>query len=343
MRSPRPAFLAAALASLLAATAAEAADKGPPETADSLYNQGNEAYDHGDYALALQLYSSAFQLRKSYDIARNLGLTELKLGKLRDAIGHFTYSLAQYPSNRADTKKQVTEWLAQAKASVGTIKLTVDPETATCSLNGVELTREERDADLPADPGDNVIECAADGYRSLKHAARVTKGGTEIVEIALKRRTSDVDPPPPPPPPEQPKLSAYHRAWSYDARRKVAWTGVGVGSALVVGGVVSAVLSATTASDADTLLADLRKRTGRDFPCAGAGVARCSDLVDQRRTQDLTGNLAIWTLAAGAVIGTFTMAYLWPPDDPPKSPVAPEKPKAALSVGPGGVLITGSF
>ena len=347
MRSLRSISLAAALC-LVASSVPFAADKPAPETADSLYNQGNDAYDRGDYSLALQLYTAAFNLRKSYDIARNLGLSELKLGKLRDAIGHFQFSLAQYPSNRADTKKQVTEWLAQAQKEVGTIKLTVDPEAATCSLNGVALTREERGADIPADPGDNLIECSADGFLATKQTTHVAKGAAETVEITLKKSVAAVNPPPTSEPPK-PQLSAYHRAFGYDTRLKIAWTGVGLASLLVAGAAVSGGISLASTTSAEGLRDDLRTQTGRDFPCAAPATARCDELLSTRQLQDLTGNLAFWTFISGAAVGGFTMAYLWPPDGPSTAPrkltPAPEpaKLKVVGSIAPGGVVISGSF
>src|SRR5262245_46799844 len=99
--------LVVALACVACPLEAAAVDKQEPvpETADSLYNQGNEAYDREDFKLALELYTGAFKLRPSYDIARNLGLVELKLGRFKDAVGHLAYSLTLYPSNRGDTKK----------------------------------------------------------------------------------------------------------------------------------------------------------------------------------------------------------------------------------------------
>src|SRR4051812_41689376 len=131
---------------------------GAPETADSLYNQGNAAYDRDDFALAYELYTGAFKLRRSYDIARNLGLSELKLGKYKAAIEHFTYSLTLYPSNRADTKKQVVDWLAQARTQVGTVHLSVEPDSAVCKVNGTAVAHDEGDGDVVFEPGEVKIE-----------------------------------------------------------------------------------------------------------------------------------------------------------------------------------------
>ncbi len=342
MRSTRPVVFAAFLACAAAPSIAVAGDKPAPsppapETADSLYNQGNDAYDRGDFALALELYSGAFKLRKSYDIARNLGLAELKLGKLRDAIGHFTYSLEQYPSNRADTKKQVVEWLAQAKTQVGTLHLTVEPEAAVCKLDGAPIAREERDGDILVDPRETKLECAAEGYRTDRRSVKIDKAATETLTITLVRTGKGVDVPPPPPPP------GGYAGLPLPTRQKVTWVGLGLGALLVAGGAVSGVLSITKAGEADGRLADLRKQTGRDFPCAAPAAAACGDLADARKFQDLTGNLAFWTLLAGAGVAGFTAAYLWPSEGLRAPAPAPAKPTVGAAFGPGGVTISGSF
>ncbi len=347
MRFPRTVVVLAALLACAAAPRLAAAGDKPapapsppappsPETADSLYNQGNDAYDRGDYALALELYAGAFKLRRSYDIARNLGLAELKLGKLRDAIGHFTYSLEQYPSNRADTKKQVVEWLAQAKTQVGTLRLTVDPDTAACKLNGAPIPHEERDGDILVDPGETRLECAADGYRTEKRSVTIEKGAAETVTITLARKPKDADPPPPPP-------RTGYGALPLPARQKLTWAGLGLGAALIAGGAVTAVLSVTKAGEADGLLADLRAQTGRSSPCAAPAAATCGDLLEARKFQDVTGNVAFWTLLAGAGVTAFSAAYLWPSEGLRAPASAPPKPAIGVTLSPGGAVITGSF
>lgn len=340
---PKPA--APATTASAQASAAPTAPPGP-ETADSLYNQGNDAYDKGDFPLALELYTGAFKLRKSYDIARNLGLTELKLGKLRAAIEHLSYSLEHYPSNRADTKRQVIDWLDQAKADAGKLEISVAPEGAACSVNGIAIALEDGKSKVFVDPGALKIECGAEGFGKSKRSLAIEKGATETIAIALPR-AGTIDEPPPPPPP-----SGYS-ALPLSTRRTILWTGVGLTGLALVGGVVSGAISITTAGEADATLADLRKSSGRENPCASPAVARCDELRDARATQDLTGNVALWTLVGAAGAGAFTAAYLLPradllggsraherPGDPGGS-----RPSASVTIAPGvgGMVISGSW
>lgn len=333
MRLPLPA-LAAALACVACPVAAAAADKpeaaSGPETADSLYNQGNEAYDHGDVALALELYTGAFKLRKSYDIARNLGLAELKLGRFKDAIEHLTYSLSLYPSNRADTKKQVIEWLDQARSQVGKLRLTVSPESAECRVNGAVTSRDEREEDLLADPGAVKIECRAGGHRAEKRTVTVEKGGRAEVTIQLAAEAQG-------PGAGTPPGGTGSRTVLIWAGFAATATGLGVGAAM---GIVSLV----KASEADGTLASLRETTQRASPCAAPKADGCEELYALRREQDAFGNAAFWMLIAGGVAAAGTTAYGFVTQPPRGNAPAPRAAAVPL-VAPGaaGVLLLGSF
>lgn len=342
-----PAALAVALACATCPLAASAADKDEaappapassapaappvPETADSLYNQGNDAYDRGDYSLAFELYTGAFKLRKSYDIARNIGLTELKLGRFKDAIGHLSYSLDLYPSNRPDTKKQVVAWLAEARAQVGKLSLRVSPESAECRVAGAAAGPDAREEDLLVDPGEVKIECRAAGRRTEKRTITIEKGGRAELALAL---APDATGPGPGPGDGSPRTVLV---WAGSA---AAATGLGVGAAV---GVVSLV----KASEADGMLARLRDETNRSSPCAAPKAAGCDELYALRREQDAFGNTAFWMLIAGGVAGAGTLAYgLVTAPAKGSAPAAPA-PKAAVVplVGPGtaGVVLSGAF
>jgi hypothetical protein len=315
--------------------AASADDPPPPETADSLYNQGNEAYDRGDFALAFELYSGAFKLRKSYDVARNLGVTELKLGKYKLAVQHLSYSLSLYPSNRADTKKQVVEWLEQAKAEVGSVHILLDPESAACKLNGAALSREEQGGDIVVDPGDVEVECGGvAGHRTGKSTASVKKGERVEVSVKLERAASVQGPKGP-----GPVSTSGHM------RRTVLWMSGAIVSVASIGvGVTTGILSIAKAGEADGMLADLREKTGRKAPCAAPAAPGCEGLLALRREQDALGNTAFWTLITGGVMAAATTFY-GTVTQPPAGP-APLKKAAVLPViapGAGALVISGSW
>lgn len=307
-------------------TAAPASDPSAPEATDSLYNQGNEAYDRGDLQLAFELYTGAFKLRKSYDIARNLGLVELKLGRFRDAIEHLTYSLSLYPSNRADTKKQVIEWLDQAKSQVGKLHLSVSPESADCRVAGASVNAEQREDDILVDPGAVKIECRAKGYRVEKRTISIEKGGRADETIRLTQDGSQ-------PASAQPSLGPRTvLIWSGSA---AAAAGLGVGAAM---GIVSLV----KAGEADRMRETLVTGTGRTSPCTAPKADGCEELYALRREQDAFGNAAFWMLIAGGVAGAGTVAYgliVRPPNSTSGGAVV----VPVIGNGTGGLLFQGSF
>jgi hypothetical protein len=327
LQIPALAVALACVAYPLEAAADDTAEPAP-ETADSLYNEGNLAYDRGDIKLAFELFTGAFKLRPSYDIARNLGLTELKLGRFKDAIDHLTYSLSLYPSNRADTKKQVVEWLDQAKTQVGVLRLHVSPETAECTVNGAALSADELEEDLFADPGEAKIECRAKGHRTDKRTVTVQKGGRAEVTIQL---ASTLQVPPGPGP------AGGSRSVLVWAGVTATVTGLGVGAAM-------GVLSLVKANEADTLLGTLRTGSGRPSPCAAPKTEGCEELYALRREQDAFGNAAFWTLIGGGVAAAGTTLYGFMTHKPAAAAPAPRTAVVPL-VAPSaaGVLLLGSF
>ncbi|MBK8258361.1 MAG: tetratricopeptide repeat protein [Polyangiaceae bacterium] len=314
-----------------ASPSAAASTPAAPETADSLYNQGNEAYDKGDLQLAYELYTGAFKLRRSYDIARNLGLVELKLGRYKAASQHFEYSLSLYPSNRAETKKQVIDWLDQARKNLGMVKLVVDPFSAKCSIAGENVGDREREAGVYTDPGDVRVECGGvSGYRDVRRVVTVEKGATANVALTLPAQTPgggtgpvDVTP--------------------GGSRMTLVWVGSAVAAVSIGVGAVTGILSIVKASESDSLLADLKAKSGRTYPCTPVAESGCETLLASRKEQDAFGNIAFWTLLAGGLTGAGTAAFWFvtrpgEASPPPKTAVIP-----AVSPTGAGIVIQGSF
>src|SRR5688572_17441641 len=66
--------------------------------AEELSRKGRELFVAQDYAGAYEAQLAAWQLKKSFDIAANLGQVELKLAKHRDAAEHLAYALDHFPA-----------------------------------------------------------------------------------------------------------------------------------------------------------------------------------------------------------------------------------------------------
>src|SRR3954454_11393209 len=116
---PRVLSRGLACACLLIATGitagADAQGDGPDsDRANLLFKKGKVAFNAGKYNDALRIYSEAWTLKKSPDIAANLAQTESELGKHRDAAEHFSFALGHLlPSSTDEQQQALAEGLAQ--------------------------------------------------------------------------------------------------------------------------------------------------------------------------------------------------------------------------------------
>ena len=152
-----------------------------------LFDQAEAAYAKGDKQGAYDAFKAAWALQKSYDIAGNLGIVELKLGKYRDAAEHFALSLENYPPTADEAKQKLTEKkLAEALKEVGTSARAGERER---SERDRERQRRRHGADLAGtlfvEPGPIVVEAKLAGYLDGRKQVEIAKGGEETVTLSL--------------------------------------------------------------------------------------------------------------------------------------------------------------
>src|SRR4051812_35204786 len=83
-------------------SAGEAAQPHADAQAALDYEAGVKAAEQGDTARAYTLLVKAWSLKRHFQVAANLGLTELDLGKHRDAAEHLAYFLREATSVSAE-------------------------------------------------------------------------------------------------------------------------------------------------------------------------------------------------------------------------------------------------
>ena len=74
-------------------------DDATNKRADELTTRGNELATKSKWAEAEVFFRKAWALKHSYDIGGNLGITELALGKHRDAAEHLSFALRSFPTS----------------------------------------------------------------------------------------------------------------------------------------------------------------------------------------------------------------------------------------------------
>ncbi|MCA9625371.1 MAG: PEGA domain-containing protein [Myxococcales bacterium] len=331
---PRLIPRAFAVAALMATCAASSPVHAQDDPAD-LFRQGQEAYSKGDVKTAYDKYKAAWALKRSYDIAGNLGNVEVKLGRYREAVPHLQFVLANLPvSMDSETREAVTkrteDLLADAKAHVAIVKFSVTPPEATIRVDGAAV--EQNVAVL--EPGSHKLELEAEGYDKVDQTLELAAGTTENTVIAMAKSgsgsTADIS------------SSKGDAAADDGPSLPLIIVGGVVGLGAVGAGIALHVVAAGKGSDADTIRETLADNACRD-PVDAEYTDACSDLDSLISQQSTFSGAGTGLLIGGGVVLAATAVYwLWPRggDEPSATAVT-----LLPSFGPGftGLVASGSF
>ena len=293
------AFTASAPAS--AQPAGQPPAQGSAAQAEEHFQKGKALSKAGKVPEAYQSYLKAWELKKTYDIAGNLGSSELKLGKYRDAAVHLAYSLRNLPDTAAlEQRQRVQQLLDEAKTQIGTITVIVSIDGATVTLNGVSLGLSPIADDQYVDPGATVtVEAKRDGYKTVSQSVTATKGGkyeTKLILLPDAGGTPVITPPPPPP-----------EKVEREGQNKIPIIVGAAGAVIGIGlGAVFTVIANGAASDADD-----GTPPGDSSACLDPAIAtQCSELQSSLKKSDTFSNLAMGSFIAGGVLAIGTVAYV---------------------------------
>jgi hypothetical protein len=318
----RSVLLAAALALPLATSGRALAQTSATETAHvtQLFKSGKAAFAKGDMAEAERLFAEAFAIRKSSDIAANLGQSELEQQKYRRAAEHFQWALANLLPSATDAQRKAVETgLARSRAEVAILRLEIKPDGAEVLVGDQNLGKAPVAGSVYVEPGEVIVSVKRDGFVAIDKRLVVGKGTEQAVEVTLNPRdpapgtaaggavspavdsglehkpaliTSDSETP------------AHHKSLvpAYVATG-VAVVGLGAGLAFT--------LSANSKDDdADNFV----ERLGGPSACGAGGAASatdCADLKDQRDSAKSSRNLALGSFIVGGVAAVVAGYFYW--------------------------------
>lgn len=333
------------LAALLGAPAGTSAQPAPAapasaaDPADAAFRQGNALYKQQRYAEAKAAFEQAFKLKRSHDIAANLGFAELKLGLQRDAAEHLAFAVKNWPpTGKAENRESALHWLGIAKGAVMTLKVTVNVDGATVLVDGKAVGTSPLETEVFVDPGTRTIGARLAGYADAEHAVQATQGGEQKVEIAL------VAAPPPgpaggggrgPTPPPTP------------ARRSVVPGAVlgGVGGAALVTGIGLIVAGAGKLSTSKT---ESQQVLDAHKSCvAGAtnyDTQQCASLASTASTSDTLDRVGLgFLVGAGAAAVGSVVYFVWPAAKPSAPSAGVVHVVPSVSATGGGLVVSGTF
>lgn len=304
----------------------------PNQRATELYKKGNEFYDKSKWADAETMYRAAFDLKKSFEIAGNLGDVEMIQGKPRDAAEHLAYAIRQFPPTGKPAQRVALEKrLQDATNLIGTVNIKVSVLGAEVFLDGVSLGKAPLEHELYVDRGDHVVEAKKEGYEPAKEKLTATPGSKHDLSLTLKQKPKPV----PVKKPDEVEDSGSDKSVAL----------------LVGGGIVTTVALATgigmtvaangKSSDADAQRAGMPVGVCAS-PIAAAYQASCTTLLDTLNDQDSFTNTAIAAYVIAGVAGAATATYaLWPTRK--SSGVASVRPVPVVTATESGLWLTGTF
>ncbi|MBK8252108.1 MAG: PEGA domain-containing protein [Polyangiaceae bacterium] len=291
------------------------------DRADELFSQGNEAFDKGEFERAYTLYQQAWALKRTYDIAGNLGQVELKLGKYRDAAQHLDFTLRLFPpTGKSAPREAIRRAFDEARREVGTLSIVVNVQGAEVKVDGASVGRSPFESKVFVEPGSRTIEASLQAHIPTRITIDIAKNEQRDVTLSLLPKAQ-----PPPLPRNVPLLI----------------TGFGLSLAAAVTGVGLMIASADRGTDADILLRELVNKEA-DGKCPCGSEEERARLKGLRGDHDLFFNVSVGMFSAAGVLAVGTAVYaLTPAFLKPQSKTARVLP--LITHNSAGAAIIGTF
>lgn len=307
------------------------------DKARQLYEEGRQAAAAGKWADARASFLAAWAIKPHYQIASNLGVACVKLGRNREAAEYLTRYLREAPATKVKERQSAEASLKEALAKIASVTVRVAPAGAEVTVDGAPVGKAPLADPVFLDPGKHEIGAKLDGHAPAMRPIATVAGSTETVALQLERTPSaefggSVGTPIPPGP-ETPR----------DKMRTAVLVGGGIAAgAGVAAGVVLTVLANGRAGDAEKLRQELVVEGDGFASCPEISSSKCAKLKDTVFAKvDLT-NSAFWSFVAGGAIGVGTLVYglvtVRPAESRPAVQVVP-----LLGMGASGLLVSGTF
>ncbi|MFO0761135.1 MAG: PEGA domain-containing protein [Byssovorax sp.] len=293
------------------------------DRADELFDQGTAAFDAGRWSEARSKFEQAWALKQTHDIAGNLGIAEVQLGKFLNAAEHLAWALDHLPPTESSaTRKGLEQALEKARSQVGVLRLRVNVDGAAVVINGGAVGVVAKGKTLFVEPGAVTVSVQKEGYLEARQTITVPRGEAREMSLTL-----------------------------------APTPGSGEKRSLVPGVIMGGVAIAALAAGAGLLVdAGAKGATAKELSdsIAGAGHgcaegtpaydSRCPELFSTASAGDSRHSAGIGlAVGGGAAAVAATVYFLWPTSranvtGPKAMRVAP-----AVSTTTGGLLFSGTF
>jgi len=237
------------------APAVFAVDSATRSAARDLGYEGVEAYEAGNYPVAMDRLERAYAVLKVPSLALWSARALEKNGKLVEASERYLEAtrLTADAAWGKDVQKQAQEQAAEERAALlpRLAKLTVvirgaDPEAVVVTVNGAAVARALYEVGLPLNPGEALVT-AVEGDQRVEAKVRVAEGGRPSVTLDFTPQVASVAP-------EAAAASSAGAPAEQERgrgswQRTAGWIGIGVGGGALVFGAVTGILAIGKNSD----------------------------------------------------------------------------------------------
>ena len=238
-------WLLGALA-LLEATTASAQDT-ETALARSLFEQGIELADRGDWTGAADRFRRSLEIRPSPVVAYNLGNALTEIGRFVEASEAFRRAIR---ADDAELRTAAQGRLDAIQPRIGTLIIQLDGpgEGVTVMIDGDPIPSQAIGIGTPIDPGEHAVDARRGGGSVAETTVTIAEGGSDEVTLEI-----------PPAPVEDrgsgasdPVLGGGGSTEPVDESGGISpWLWVGIGAAVAAGVAVLLVVLLTQSSDAD--------------------------------------------------------------------------------------------
>ncbi|HEV8550615.1 MAG TPA: PEGA domain-containing protein [Polyangiaceae bacterium] len=344
--APRLAIVAA-LAVALAPRPSAASDV-DNEQAEESFREGNRAFAAGDYHAAFAAYRAAWSLKQTFDIACNLGRTEVELSLSRDAAEHLDYCLRTFSvSSRGevrDANKRFRELFARVRHEVAALSVEVRPAGAEVTVDGASYGLAPLGRDIFLDPGPHRVRARLSGFHDDERSVTAEAAGSLSVSLALTPLPAPSPAAVAATPAERaaaPSAVAHPEANGIEPRTIVVLAGTGLSLVALGIGLGFTLDANSTHERAQAVSDEVRANQGG---CQAASTPDCQSLASLVDHTQKSRDVADIALGTGAALGAATLAAWLLIPDAASNPTSGSL-RALPSVGRGfaGVSFTGAY
>jgi tetratricopeptide (TPR) repeat protein len=171
---------------LVSAPSVEAGSKAKKPTkaeiqrARKAYNQGQKAFDSGDYQEAKDAFQKAYDTVPNPVVLLSIAESQIHLKELDEAIANLERYLEERPG--ADDRAEVEKRIEEVKQTPAVLAIMSDPSGADISVDGID-TYKTTPAEIELAPGEHTVELSLSGRESRKETVFARFGQRHELQI----------------------------------------------------------------------------------------------------------------------------------------------------------------